>query len=169
MTQSSVLRQSPFLRCCTTTSVPHRGTTPVPFSTSKPWTHGASVGLLARVRPLMRHNVALVGEAPWAHGASVRLSRLKSVVLSSCWSGVVRDVDQHCCPSCRAVLCDEVPVYGVHVAGDPSSSSSSLPISRAVRMRICAYWARYARIWDRNGAIGACRLFLGLFHGQGKD
>ena len=33
----------------------------------------ASVGLLAGVRPLVRRNVALLGEAPWAHGACVGL------------------------------------------------------------------------------------------------
>ena len=38
---------------------------------------------------------------------------------SACCSGVSRDVEQHCrCPR-RAVSCDDVPVYGVHVAGDP--------------------------------------------------
>ena len=38
-----------------------------------PRAHGASVGLLAGVRPLVRRNFALVGEHPWAHGASVGL------------------------------------------------------------------------------------------------
>ena len=46
------------------------------------------------------------------------LCLLVGQVLGSCYSGVGRDVDQHCrCPR-RAVLRDDVPVNGVRVAGD---------------------------------------------------
>ena len=51
--------------------VPRNGNVALPCEL--PRAHGASVGLVPGMSPLVLRNVALVGEARWAHGASVWL------------------------------------------------------------------------------------------------